>query len=150
MTAIRRGGHRKQGGIAAALAAITLSATAANAALRTGEAVTAPPAAATAAPRLHHWSAGQVRELIGLVEEARGHGLDPADYGLAALRSELEQSATLYRSTGSRQLDALARASAVALARAYRRRTPDEAGLATALRTNRLRAWIGAPATERS
>jgi hypothetical protein len=94
------------------------------------------------------WPPAQVRELIAAVEEARGHGLDPADYGLAALRAELDLCERLWETPGSRQLDMLARSAALALARDYRRRgagqsrdvRPEE--LDAALAAGRLRPWL--------
>jgi len=67
------------------------------------------------------WSLDQVRVLIGAVEVSRRHGLDPAAYGLAALRAELVLCEQLWNTPGSRQLDTLARTAALALANDYRR-----------------------------
>jgi hypothetical protein len=143
----RDDGPKARGSAAVALVAAALLGSSADGALRSGSIISAPPVAKQLHAARHIWSPEQVRELIRLVEESRLRGLDPDDYGLAALRSELDQSVTFYRTDGSRQLDALAHASAVALARAYRRQGPvDDASLARALRTNGLRAWIGAPA----
>lgn len=98
------------------------------------------------------WSPGQVRELIGAVEQAHRHGLDPADYGLAALRAELDLCERLWNTPGSRQLDMLARASALALANDYRRHAAASAApvspaeLDAALGAGRVGSWLAAQA----
>jgi hypothetical protein len=97
------------------------------------------------------WSPAQVRALIAQVEAARRHGLDPADYGLAALRAELELAERLWNTPGSRQLDTLARTSALALANDYRRAARaaapvSPAELDAALGAGRVGPWLSAMA----
>jgi hypothetical protein len=100
----------------------------------------------------HEWTLVQVQELIEAIAEARDHGLDPSDYGLAALRGEMELCRGLWRTQGSRQLDTLARSAALALASDYRdpdapRHIDDEVLASTldqARRSGRLRQWFSA------
>jgi murein L,D-transpeptidase YcbB/YkuD len=106
-----------------------------------------------------HWSAGQVGELIVEINGARSVGLEPKDYGIAALRSELERRGEPTLTEDSVQLDRLAEASALVLAEdlsrlgmadhaqydwhAERVREPRlAAALHAALAKGRLRAWL--------
>jgi len=108
----------------------------------------------TAPAQRFDWSKAQVQELIAAIEDSRTHGFDPADYGLAALRGELELCAELLNAPGSVQLDTLARSAALALASDYRRpraqrRLQDQAlaaELDAARRQGRLRAWFAGQA----
>ncbi len=111
------------------------------------------PIAIAHAPASYAWSPQQVRQLIVAIEEARRHGLDPADYGLAALRAELDLCEQLWNTPGSRQLDTLARTAALALANDYRRqaiRTAPvrPADLDAALGAGRVGSWLTAQAPE--
>ena len=94
------------------------------------------------------WSPTQVRELIGAIRKSRRAGLDPSDYGLAALRAELELCEQLWNTAGSRQLDTLARVSALALANEYRHRSAvgpvRPAELDAALGTGHVGLWLAA------
>lgn len=96
------------------------------------------------------WSPTQVRELIGAIRGARRAGLDPAAYGLAALRAELELCEQLWNTAGSRQLDTLARVAALALANDYRHQTAaaavSPAELDAALGAGRVGSWLAAQA----
>lgn len=87
----------------------------------------ASPAAATmAAPQKLRWTLDDIHHLIAAIEESERNGFDTRRYGLAALRSELEQATELWGRPGTRQLDMLANSSALALANDHRSR----AGLA--------------------
>lgn len=103
------------------------------------------------------WSRSQVHELIEEIVAARAVGLDPSDYGLDALKGELVQTGELLGADGSRQLDMLADAAALALATDYRAgRSRDRqfdwhgapslaigrAELRGALARGRLRPWL--------
>jgi hypothetical protein len=103
------------------------------------------------------WSRHQIAELIDEIEAVRVLGLDPGDYGLAALRGQQVVTSDLLGATGSRQLDALADFAALSLARDYRRghgaASPDEsapvtiadhAALRAALKAGMLRPWLKA------
>jgi hypothetical protein len=106
----------------------------------------------------HVWTVDQVSILIAELMTVRKLGLDPADYGLPALRGELIQVREVLGASGSRQLDALADISALALASDYRAgrfaaainvaQTPQLRApvnlveLHRALRSNRLRPWL--------
>jgi len=98
------------------------------------------------------WSPDQVRALIAAIHASRRHGLDPAAYGLAALRAELVLCEQLWNTPGSRQLDSLARAAALALANDYRRLAARSAApvraaeLDAALGTGRIGPWLAAMA----
>jgi hypothetical protein len=63
-----------------------------------------------------HWTPEQVGELIAGIQDARKVGLEPKDYGLAALRGELDRRDGPSLADGSVQLDRLAETSALALA----------------------------------
>ena len=107
-----------------------------------------------------HWSAGQVGELIAEITDSRGIGLEPKDYGIAALRGELDRRGGPSLAAGSVQLDRLAETSALVLAEDLSRlgmadhaqydwhagervKTPRlTAGLHAALASGRLRAWL--------
>jgi len=67
---------------------------------------------ADSTPASRHWTTGAVRELIALIEESRGEGLRPGDYNLGDLKGMVAGG-----ETGA--LDALATASALALAHDY-------------------------------
>lgn len=67
------------------------------------------------------WPPAQVRVLIAEIGQSARYGLDPGAYGIAALRAELELCEQLWETPGSRQLDALAGAAALALANDYQR-----------------------------
>ena len=98
------------------------------------------------------WSLDQVRALIVAIDGSRRHGLDPAAYGLAALRAELVLCEQLWNTPGSRQLDTLARTAALALANDYRRRAvrgaaPVQAAeLDAVLGAGRVGPWLAAMA----
>jgi len=99
------------------------------------------------------WDHAQVRELIIAIEQSRKDGFDPEHYGLAALRSELEQSLAIWGSTHPRQLSILAQTAALALANDYRRRrdgrqAANVADLRTALLRGGLSQWITAGARQ--
>jgi hypothetical protein len=103
-------------------------------------AVTGPAAPAT------RWSADDIRQLIAAIEQSEKSGFEARRYGLAALQSELEQTTDLWGRTGTRQLDALANTSALALANDHRYR----AGLApvaardvnAVLAEGNLQSWL--------
>ena len=115
------------------------------------------PAKAEAPP---HWSTAQVEELITGIQDARKAGLEPKDYGLAALRGELARRGGPTLSAGSVQLDKLAETSALNLAEDLSRRGMADHGqvdwhrgervhsarlidaLHAALAQGRLRAWL--------
>jgi hypothetical protein len=108
-----------------------------------------------AAPRataIYAWPPEQVRALIVAIDRSRRHGLDPAAYGVAALRAELVLCEQLWNTPGSRQLDTLARSAAMALANDYRRRgawgaAPVRAAeLDAALGAKRVGPWLAAMA----
>jgi len=86
------------------------------------------------------------------IEHSRKDGFDPENYGLAALRSELEQSLAIWGSPHPRQLSVLAQTAALALANDYRRRgggqTANVAGLHAALLRGSLSQWITAGARQ--
>jgi len=98
------------------------------------------------------WDHAHVRELIIVIEQSRKDGFDPEHYGLAALRSELEQSLAIWGSTHPRQLSILAQTAALALANDYRRRGGRQAANVADLRTALLRGglsqWITAGARQ--
>jgi hypothetical protein len=113
--------HRNQrskliGTVPVALLVAVLAAVAGSSPTEAGSRIAAAPEA-----RTYAWSLDQVRVLIREVDASRRHGLDPAAYGLAALRAELVLCEQLWNTPGSRQLDTLARAAALALANDYRR-----------------------------
>jgi hypothetical protein len=107
-----------------------------------------------------HWSTAQVEELIAGIQDARKVGLEPKDYGLAALRGELDRRGGPSLAAGSVQLDRLAETSAVNLAEDLSRRGMADHGqidwraheprasarlvaaLHTALAQGRLREWL--------
>lgn len=107
-----------------------------------------------------HWSTEQVEDLILGIEDARKAGLEPRDYGLAALRGELDRRGGPSLSAGSVQLDRLAESSALNLAEDLSRRGIADHGevdwhrhervhgaeliraLHAALAQGRLRAWL--------
>jgi hypothetical protein len=97
----------------------------------------------------HRWTPAEVRELIATIEHAEKLGLDPASYGLAALRSELDQSMTIWGRGGSRQLDTLAQTSALALANDVRLQTGTQTASAkdldAALNAGQLPVWLTQP-----
>jgi len=103
----------------------------------------APPSAPAPAIR---WSADDIRQLIAAIEQSEKSGFESRRYGLAALQSELEQTTDLWGRTGTRQLDALADTSALALANDHRYR----AGLApvaardvdAVLAEGNLQSWL--------
>ncbi|MDB5663150.1 MAG: hypothetical protein JWN59_1488 [Sphingomonas bacterium] len=125
------------------LLAAALIATVAASPLAADPRVPTPPARAAFA-----WSLDQVRALIGAIGEARRHGLDPATYGIAALRAELDLCEELWNTPGSRQLDTLARTAALALANEYRRVAAAQRGpvqpaeLDAALAAGRVGIWL--------
>jgi len=98
------------------------------------------------------WDHAQVRELIIAIEHSRKDGFDPENYGLAALRSELEQSLAIWGSPHPRQLSVLAQTAALALANDYRRlggrQTANAADLHAALLRGSLSQWITAGARQ--
>jgi hypothetical protein len=63
-----------------------------------------------------HWSSEQVGELIAEIKHSRSYGLEPKDYGIAALRGELDRRGGPTLTEGSVQLDRLAETSALVLA----------------------------------
>jgi murein L,D-transpeptidase YcbB/YkuD len=73
------------------------------------------PAPAADQP-LPHWAPDQVDELIDEIQDVRSVGLEPTDYGLAALRGELDRRGGPSLTEGSIQLDRLAETSALVLA----------------------------------
>ena len=93
-----------------------------------------------------HWKPAQVRQLMAVIEDSEDNGFEPERYGLAALRSELEQSSELWGRAGTHQLDVLARTAALSLANDYR----GKAGLRPAsadevdgaLASGQLRSWL--------
>ena len=107
-----------------------------------------------------HWSSEQVEELIAAIHDARKVGLEPGDYGLAALKGELARRGGPTLSAGSVQLDRLAEASALNLAEDLSRQAMADHGqidwygrdrahdphlvgaLHAALAQGRLRAWL--------
>jgi hypothetical protein len=107
-----------------------------------------------------HWSVGQVGELIAEIKDSRSVGLEPKDYGIAALRGELDRRGGPSLGEGSVQLDRLAETSALVLAADLSRVGmadhgqfdwhADErvqqprltAGLHAALASGRVRAWL--------
>jgi hypothetical protein len=107
-----------------------------------------------------HWSSEQVGELIAEIETVRGVGLEPRDYGVAALRGELDRRGGPSLAEGSVQLDRLAETSALILAEDLSRRGMADhaqydwhaeervrqprltAGLHAALTAGRLRGWL--------
>ena len=119
-----------------------------------------PPPAPSADQPPPHWSGEQVGELIDEIQESRSAGLEPKDYGLAALRSELDRRDSPTLREGSIQLDRLAEASALNLAEDLSRRGMADhgqydwhaeegprdpglvAGLHTALARSRVGAWL--------
>jgi hypothetical protein len=68
------------------------------------------------------WTPVEVQQLIAAIEDSKDYGLDPQSYGLAALRSEVDQANAIWGRSATRQLDVLAHASALTLANDYRRR----------------------------
>ena len=107
-----------------------------------------------------HWSTEQVEELIAGIQDARSAGLEPKEYGLAALRGELDRRGGPSLSAGSVELDRLAETSALVLAEDLSRRDIADHGqfdwhggertqgaslvsaLHNALVQGRLRAWL--------
>ena len=107
-----------------------------------------------------HWSNEQVGELIAEIGTVRSVGLEPKDYGVAALRGELDRRGGPSIAENSVQLDELAETSALMLAEDLSRlgmadhdqfdwhaedRAPQPrlaAGLHAALAEGRLRAWL--------
>jgi hypothetical protein len=107
-----------------------------------------------------HWTPDQLGELIAEIKDSRRLGLEPKDYGLAALHGELDRRDGPSLAAGSVQLDRLAETSALVLAEDLSRlgmadhgqfdwhaedraREPRlVAGLHAALAKGRLRAWL--------
>jgi hypothetical protein len=107
-----------------------------------------------------HWSSEQVGELIAEIKGARSVGLDPKDYGIAALRGELDRRGGPTLTESSVQLDRLAETSALVLAEDLSRLSMADHGqfdwhaeervheprltaaLHTALAKGRLRPWL--------
>lgn len=146
----RRPHHRRSAWSGAVPVAMIAAVAATMAAAAAPSAPDTRPPAAIVRTAAFAWSPAQVRQLIAAIEEARRHGLDPSAYGLAALRAELDMCEQLWNTPGSRQLDTLARISALALANEYRRRSaaaqvrPGE--LDAALGAGRVGPWLAAQA----
>lgn len=118
----------------------------------------AAPTTAPAPVATHAWSKAQVAELIAEIAASREAGLDPDDYGIAALRGQLVLAAEVLGTDGSSQLDILADTAALSLARDYRSgvspigvgvelpapSAADRAALRNALRSGTLRSWLQA------
>lgn len=81
-----------------------------------------PVTASASTPQKLRWTLDDIHHLIAAIEESEKGGFDSRRYGLAALRSELEQTTELWGRPGTRQLDALANSSAVTLANDHRGR----------------------------
>lgn len=142
----QQGNLRLSCGWALFVFSIMLTAAASNALTRHNS----PPAAAitsrTSDVQERHWTLDEVRDLIAAIERSEKRGYDSSSYGLAALRSELDQSVLLWGRSGSRQLDILARTSALALANDVRKRTGADAvsreELNAALDMGQLPSWL--------
>ena len=107
-----------------------------------------------------HWSPERIGELIAGIQDARSAGLEPKDYGIAALRGELDRRGGPSLAEGSVQLDRLAETSALTLAEDLSRRGMADhaqydwhaedrvrqprlvAALHDALAKGRMRAWL--------
>jgi hypothetical protein len=147
--------HRRAGasGIPTALMVIAMLAAATSGAwasrkpiLPASAKAEAVPAVPAPAPTGHSWTREEIVDLIAAIEQSRSDGLDPGQYGLAALRSELEQQSQLWGGTGTPQLDALAQTAALTLANDYRTRaggsTASAGDLNAALNEGDLKGWI--------
>jgi hypothetical protein len=141
--------HRRAGlsGATTLVMLLVMLAAAASGALASRDDAGAFPAARSAfVERDSHWKPAQVRQLIAVIEESENNGFDPDRHGLAALRSELEQSSELWGRAGTHQLDVLARAAALSLANEYRGRAGQRAASAdevdSALASGELRSWL--------
>lgn len=145
--------YRRQKPIWSSLAPLALIAAAVGTVSTAQPSIADPRPARPAADASYAWSPSQVRELIAAIEESNGYGLDPRDYGIAALRAQLDLCDNLWNTPGSRQMDALARAAALALANEYRRRAAAgpvrPAELDAALVAGRVRPWLAAQAQRR-
>lgn len=125
---------------------LVMIAAAASGSLGPRERASALPTMRPASSQKLNWTAGEIHSLIVTIEESERNGFDSRRYGLAALKSELEQTTELWGRPGTRQLDTLANSSAVALANDYR----DRAGLApvttreldAVLKEGNLHAWL--------
>ena len=99
-----------------------------------------------AAPVDSSWTPLEIGQLISAIEESQAYGLDPQSYGLAALRSELEQADAIWGRSATRQLDVLAHASALTLANDYRRRAglplATDREIEGARAAGSLRSWL--------
>jgi murein L,D-transpeptidase YcbB/YkuD len=118
------------------------------------------PLRAPAIDQPPHWSPDQVGELIAGIQDARSAGFEPKDYGIAALRGELDRRGGPSLAEGSVQLDRLAETSALTLAEDLSRRGMADhaqydwhaqdrvrqprlvAALHDALAKGRTRAWL--------
>jgi hypothetical protein len=142
----QRGSFRLSGGSTLFMLSVMLAAAASNAFMTRGGPAPVPALARAAEARERHWTLSEVRELITVIEGADKLGYDSSRYGLAALRSELDQSTSLWSRAGSRQLDILAQTSALALANDVRKRAGNTVALTTqldaALDAGQLQTWL--------
>lgn len=142
--------HRavSSGAATAIMLSVMLAAAASGALASRDDAGAFPVRAALAAPAdlSGHWTPAEIRQLMAVIEESEKAGFDPQNYGLAALRSELDQSTELSSRAGSRQLDVLASTAALALANDYRERAhvrlASDEDVKGALASGQLRAWL--------
>lgn len=123
-----RNPHRRAGlsGSVTLFMLIAMLAAAASGSLGTRERAEASPAMGATTPQKLRWTLDDINKLISAIEDSEKQGFDGRRYGLAALKSEMEQTTELWGRPGTRQLDALASSSALALANDHRSR----AGLA--------------------
>lgn len=105
-----------------------------------------PLQAQAAVPGDSIWTPVEVQQLIAAIEHSQDYGLDPQSYGLAALRSELDQADAIWGRSATRQLDVLAHASALTLANDYRRRAglplASDREIEAARAAGSLRTWL--------
>ncbi|KQX26219.1 MULTISPECIES: L,D-transpeptidase family protein [unclassified Sphingomonas] len=138
------------------LAALPLAAVAGLAFNASAPAGTPSPESVAAVPEQvqGQWSLASARDLLAVIEESAGEGLNPADYNPDALRAAIEAK------RGGPALDALATASALRIAHDYADGRVDDkaaldwhidapadlnliaAGLAEALDQGRLGKWL--------
>lgn len=142
----QQGNLRLSGGWTLFMFSIMLTAAASNAVMTHNRAPAASMTSRASDVQERHWTPDEVRDLIATIERSEKLGYDPSSYGLAALRSELDQSVLLWGRAGSRQLDVLAQTSALALANDVRRRAGtravSQAELNGALDAAQLPSWL--------
>lgn len=142
----QRVNFRLSGGSTLFMLSIMLVAAASNAFMTRSGPAPVPAMAQASESQERHWKLREVRELIGAIEAADKLGYDSGRYGLAALRSELDQSTSLWSRAGSRQLDILAQTSALSLTNDIRKSAGTAVASTTqldaALDQGRLQQWI--------